>query len=99
MEAFSKQRFWSGGIYGQSAGGWTYPLWLEAHEEVRNAMNKDGWNRLTIQAKGDTVKTWLNGKPAAHWKTDEYKEGFFSLQIHSGKEGTVHFRNIKVKEL
>ena len=99
MEAFSKERYWSGGIYGQSAGGWIYPLWLEAHEEVRNAMKKDGWNRITIRARGNTIKTWLNGVPAAHWKTKEYKEGFFSLQVHSGKEGEVHFRNIKVKEL
>lgn len=99
MEAFSKERYWSGGIYGQSAGGWIYPLWLEAHEEVRNAMKKDGWNRLTVRARGNTIKTWLNGVPAAHWKTKEYKEGFFSLQIHSGKAGEVHFRNIKVKEL
>lgn len=99
MEAFSKERFWSGGIYGQSAGGWLYPMWLEAHEAVRNAMRKDGWNRLTIMARGKTVQTWLNGVPAAHWETDEYREGFFGLQIHSGKEGTVHFRNIKVKDL
>ena len=40
-----------------------------------------------------------NGLPAAHWTTEEYEKGFFSLQIHSGKQGTVHFRNIKVKEL
>ena len=36
---------------------------------------------------------------STHWKTDQYKRGFFSLQIHSGSKGTVHFRNIKVKEL
>ena len=99
MEAFSKERYWSGGIYGQSAGGWIYPMWLDAHKDVRKAMKKDGWNRLTIQAQGDTIKTWLNGVPAAHWKTDKYKQGFFSLQIHSGQKGKVHFRNIKVKEL
>jgi len=100
MEAYSKERYWSGGIYGQSAGGWIYPMWLEAHEQARTAMKRKGeWNRLTIQAKGDTMKTWLNGVPAAHWKTDQYKQGFFSLQIHSGREGTVLFRNLKVKEL
>ena len=99
MEAFSKKRYWSGGIYGQSAGGWIYPMWLDAHEKTRNAMKKDGWNRITISAKGDTIKTWLNGYPAAHWKTAEYQTGFFSLQIHSGKQGKVHFRNLKVKEL
>ena len=99
MEADSKKRYWSGGIYGQSAGGWIYPLWLEAHEAARNAVNYDDWNRVTVRAKGKFIKTWINGVPAASWKTDEYKKGFFSLQIHSGKQGKVHFRNIKVKEL
>ena len=98
MEAFSKERYWSGGIFGQSAGGWIYPMWLEEHEAARNAMKRDGWNRITISARGETIKTWLNGIPAAHWKTTEYKQGFFSLQVHSGKSGQVLFRNVAVKE-
>ena len=64
-----------------------------------NGKNLDGWNRITISARGETIKTWLNGVPAAHWKTNEYKQGFFSLQVHSGKSGQALFRNIKVKEL
>jgi hypothetical protein len=99
MEADSKKRFWSGGIYGQSCGGWYYPLWLNAHENARQAVDYKGWNRITVKAEGRAVKTWINGVPAAHWTNDEYLKGFFSLQIHSGKKGSVHFRNIKVKEL
>ncbi len=99
MEAFSKERYWSGGIYGQGCGGWYYPLWLESHKETRAAMKTGEWNRITIKAQGKTIKTWLNGVPAAHWETEEYLKGFFGLQIHAGKEGTVLFRNIKVKEL
>lgn len=98
MEGFS-ERGWSGGIYGQSCGGWWYPLWLEQHSKVRQALKEDEWNRLTIQAKGNTVKTWVNGLPAAHWTNDEYLKGFFSLQVHSGKEGQVMWRGVKVKEL
>jgi hypothetical protein len=100
VEAYSKQRFWSGGIYGQSAGGWIYPMWLEAHKETRASLKKKGeWNRVTIEARGETIKTWLNGQPAAHWKTELYPKGFFGLQIHAGSKGTIHFRNIKVREL
>ena len=67
MEAYAKERYWSGGIYGQSAGGWIYPVWLDAHEKTRQAMKPQGkWNRITIHARGDTIKTWLNGVPAAH---------------------------------
>ena len=99
MEGFAKDRGWSGGIYGQSCGGWYYPLWLDAHKEVRKALKKDEWNRLTIQARGDTIKTWLNGVPAAHWKTDTYLKGVFGLQIHKGNQGKVHWRGLKVKPL
>ena len=98
MEGFS-ERGWSGGIYGQSHGGWWYPLWLEEHAKVRKTLKEDDWNRLTIHAKGNTVKTWVNGEPAAHWTNDEFLKGFFSLQVHSGKEGQVQWRKIKVKEL
>lgn len=99
MEGTDLVRAWSGGIYGQSAGGWAYPLWLENHSEVRKAIQKDGWNRVTIQAIGTNVKTWINGIPAANWETEKYAKGFFGLQVHSGTIGTIHFRNIKVKEL
>jgi len=98
MEGYG-ERGWSGGIYGQSAGGWYYPLWLEAHAEARKAIKKDEWNRITIKAVGNTFQTWVNGIPAAELKNEEYKQGFFSLQVHQGKAGKIHFRNIKVKEL
>ncbi len=100
MEGFSQDRHWSGGIYGQSCGGYFYPLWLKEHQEARAALKKDQWNRLTISAKGNVVKTWINGVPAAHWVDDgSYPRGFFGLQIHKGQEGTVLWKNIRVKEL
>ncbi len=99
MEGFANDRGWSGGIYGQSCGGWYYPLWLDVHKKVRTVLKRDDWNRLTIMAKGNTVKTWLNGVPAANWVNDTYPKGFFGLQIHAGSKGTVHWRNINVKPL
>ncbi len=99
MEGFSQDRGWSGGIYGQDCGGWWYPLWLKEHADARKALKKDDWNRITIEAKGDTVKTWINGIPAAHWKNNKYLKGFISLQIHAGKAGQVVWRDVKVKEL
>ena len=103
MEGFApilkRQRGWSGGIYGQGYAAWIYPLWLEAHSDVRQALKRDVWNRVTIKADKGTVKTWVNGLPAAHWVDDQFLKGFFGLQVHSGKQGEIHFRNIKVKEI
>jgi hypothetical protein len=93
-------RHWSGGIYGQSCGGYFYPLWLKEHKAARAAEDATGWNRVTISAKGNVVKTWLNGVPISHWVDDgTYSQGFFSLQVHKGKAGTILFKNLKVKEL
>ncbi|MCB1093152.1 MAG: DUF1080 domain-containing protein [Verrucomicrobiae bacterium] len=98
MEGISGNRYWSGGIYGQSCGGYFYPLWLVEHKDARAALRRDDWNRLTIQAHGDVVKTWVNGVPAAHWVDHgRYPKGFFGLQIHRAKKGRVLFRNIRVK--
>jgi len=99
MEPYSQEREWSGGIYGQGCGGWFYPLWLEEHAEAREAQIEKEWNRITIEARGSSVRTWLNGTPMAFWKTDEFKSGAFGLQVHSGKKGTILWRNLKVKEL
>ena len=72
MEEPSKGRGWSGGIYGQSCGGYFYPLWLDAHKEARKALKKDDWNRITIHCDGKVTKTWINGLPAAIWENEEY---------------------------
>ncbi|EMI41237.1 secreted protein containing DUF1080 [Rhodopirellula sp. SWK7] len=100
MEGITGDRYWSGGIYGQSCGGYFYPLWLKEHEVARQALDRSGWNRLTIQAKGNVVQTWINGVPAAHWVDNgTYPSGFFSLQVHQGRKGKVRFKNVRVKEL
>lgn len=100
MEGFSKDRHWSGGVYGQSCGGYFYPLWLKEHKQARAAGKEGDWNRVTISANGNVVKTWINGVPAAHWVDDgSYPKGFFGLQIHKGAKGEVLFRNLRVKEL
>lgn len=99
MEPESQDREWSGGIYGQSCGGWFYPLWLKEHAEIREAQKKDDWNRVTISAQGGVIKTWLNGTPGAHWVTDTYLKGFFGLQMHKGTKGRVLWRNLKLKTM
>jgi len=92
------KRAWSGGVYGERVGGWFYPMWLDAHKEARESINMDGWNRITIKAVNNNIKTWINGAPAANWNTDEYLKGFIGLQVHQSKKGELHFRNIKIRE-
>lgn len=102
MEDLAKKgRGWSGGIYGQSCGGWFYPLKAPEHKLLKNVIDRSGWNRLTIKVKGNVFKTWVNGIPAAHWidAKNEFPTGFIGLQVHGGKQGIIHWRNLKIREL
>jgi hypothetical protein len=70
-------------------------------KEAGKLMNPEGeWNTFRIQAKGDTFKCWINGKPAS-----EYTDAKFSgaapigLQIHGGVVMKCEYRNIKIAEL
>lgn len=102
MEDLGKNgRGWSGGIYGQQCGGWMYPLKAPEHKALKTAIDRDGWNRLTIKVEGNVFKTWVNGLPAAHWidEANEYPEGFIALQVHGGKQGIIHWRNLSIREL
>lgn len=102
LEGLAKNgRGWSGGIYGQACGGWMYPLKSPEHQAARKAIDHSGWNRLTIRVEGNVFKTWVNGLPAAHWvdEQNEYPDGFIGLQVHGGKQGTIQWRSLKIKEL
>ncbi len=100
-EMDDKERRYTGGIYGEAMGGWKYPLSKpKAHATARAAIRDHRvWNRITIEAQGNVCKTWVNGIPCAHLVNDERSKGFFGLQVHSGRQGTINWRNIKIKEL
>jgi hypothetical protein len=102
MEDLAKKgRGWSGGIYGQNCGGWFYPLKEPEHKALKSAIDRSGWNRLTIKVEGNVFKTWVNGLPAANWvdEKNEYPKGFIGLQLHGGKQGIIHWKNLKIREL
>lgn len=94
-------RGWSGGIYGQSCGGWKYRVNLPEHETARKAIDHDAWNRVTVKVVGNVFKTWVNGVPVAHWVDEaaEFSDGFIGLQVHGGKQGTIHWKSLRIREL
>lgn len=93
-------RAWTGGIYDEARRGWLYTL--IDNEKARAAFRIRDWNSLHIEAIGDTIRTWLNGVPAA-WTIDSLTcSGFIGLQVHSiGKDTAsagkkVRWRNIRI---
>jgi hypothetical protein len=98
FEMDPSSRGWTGGIYGEAFGSWKYCLWLKAHDAARKSLKMKDWNRVTIQAKGKELKTWLNGVGCANLINDELKKGLFGLQIHKGRTGQIRWRNVRIKE-
>lgn len=98
-------RAWTGGIYDESRRGWINNL--AKNEAARKAFKQNQWNHYRIRCEGDSIKTWLNGVPAADLVDDMDAAGFIGLQVHNiGKKHAdvtepmrVYWRNIRIKEL
>ncbi|MBC2838703.1 DUF1080 domain-containing protein [Robiginitalea sp. SC105] len=81
IEIDPSDRAWSAGIYDEARRGWLVPL--TGNPAAQQAFKQGDWNHYRIEAIGDTLKTWINGVPAAHLVDDKTHEGFIALQVHS----------------
>ena len=103
VEIDPSDRAWSGGIYDEGRRGWLNDL--KNNEAARKAFRQDDWNHYRIRCKGDSIKTWVNGVPAADLKDNLTAEGIIALQVHGvgnskekvGKQ--IRWRNIRIKVL
>jgi hypothetical protein len=99
-EVDPSSRAWSGGIYDEARRGWLYTL--ELNPAAKPAFNAGDWNHYRIECIGNTMRTWLNGIPAAWVLDDMTPEGFIALQVHTitskEQEGRIiRWKNIRIK--
>ncbi|MCX8494730.1 MAG: DUF1080 domain-containing protein [Akkermansiaceae bacterium] len=105
-----QDRWWSGGIYDESRRGWLYPGVLggdpKAFTDQGRALFKQGdWNKVRVEAIGDSIKTTLNGTPCASIRDGVTESGFIALQVHginkeADKDGSqVRWRNLRIQEV
>jgi hypothetical protein len=103
-------RWWTAGIYDEGRRGWLYPGPLggdkKAFTEQGAKVSKPGeWNKVRVEAKGPSIKTWLNGEPRAEIQDSMTLKGLIAFQVHGvgkdpAKEGLkVMWRNIRLKPL
>ena len=88
----------TGGIYDEGRRGWLNDL--SKNPAARNEYKRGQWNHLKMQAIGDSIKTRLNGMPAADLIDDMTETGFITLQVHSLKTREplqVRWKDIKIK--
>lgn len=92
-------RRWSGGIYEEGRRGWLFDL--TKNKAAGEAFKFGEWNTYRIECRGPSIKTWVNGVPAADLVDAEALSGFIALQVHSSRtEGLeVSWRNIRLKDL
>lgn len=66
---------------------------------------KDGkWNKYRVECKGDSIRTWVNGVPAADFRDSMTTRGIIGLQVHQVpkekyKPYQVRWRNLRIREL
>tara|TARA_A100001391_G_scaffold185263_1_gene153782 strand:- start:914 stop:2203 length:1290 start_codon:yes stop_codon:yes gene_type:complete len=96
----------TGRIYDEGRRGHQHGIiWLDAHtpqdrlDVAQASCHVDEWNDVEIQCVGPSIKTWLNGNLVVDMFDSESMKGFFGLQIHAGKSGSVAWKNIRVKNL
>jgi sugar phosphate isomerase/epimerase len=92
-------RMWTAGLYDEGRRGWLF----EVHDEAaKKAFKPDDWNHLRVDARGDSIKTWLNGVPVTDLVDSMDQDGFIALQVHQvGKreEPLRHaWRNIRIQD-
>ncbi len=103
VEIDPSERAWTGGIYDEARRGWLFDL--KNSPAAQKAFRQGEWNHIKVEAIGSSIKTWLNGVPAAVLQDDMTPSGFIALQVHGvgnrpervGK--TVRWRNVQIKEI
>jgi len=87
----------TGGIYESYGRGWLIKPDLIKDENLKYG----DWNLMKIMVKGNNVKTWLNGTEMVNFEDEKIGEGkgSIALQIHSGGDLKIRWRNIKLEEL
>jgi putative membrane-bound dehydrogenase-like protein len=85
---------WWGKLYEESGRGL---IWDKSGEQH---VKPGEWNLYVVEARGDHVKTWINGHLCVDL-TDPMlaREGIFGLQIHSGGPMEVRFKDMKLEVL
>jgi len=94
------KRAWTAGIYDEARRDWIYPL--EYNAPAKSLFKLGEWNRGRIECIGNSIRTFLNGSPAANLVDDATAKGFFALQVHqvnkpkdAGKK--IYFKNIRIQ--
>lgn len=86
----------TGGIYGDGKGWIVWPA-----PELETVIRSDDWNEMLIKLEGNRYVTVLNGVQMIDftYPSPGATEGVIALQLHSGGQGRMRFRDIWIRDL
>ena len=86
----------TGGIYGDGKGWIVWPA-----PELETVIRPDDWNELLIKVEGNRYVTVLNGVQMIDftYPSPGATSGVIALQLHSGGEGRMRFKDIWIRDL
>ena len=100
VEVDPSDRSWSGGLY-EEGGGWLQDL--ADSPAARAAFRNGEWNRYRIECRGPRIRVWVNDVPTVDWTETRddagATSGVIALQVHSGDDTRVRWRNVRLLEL
>lgn len=95
IEIDPSERAWSGGLFYEGSA-WVQSL--EGNEAGRAAFRNGEWNHFRIECFGPTIRVRVNGIPTTTYADARDAEGVIGLQVHSGNNTRVRWRNIRLWE-
>jgi hypothetical protein len=100
VEVDPSDREGNGGLYDEERRGWLYPMNVNPAGET--AFKNGQWNKYRIECIGNSIRTWINGKPTSNVFDNMTRSGFIALQVHAigqndkpGKQ--IRWRNIRIQ--
>ena len=86
----------TGGLYGDGKGWIVWPA-----PELETVIKPNDWNDLQISVVGKRYITHLNGKQMIDftYPSPEATTGVIALQLHSGGEGRMRFKDLRIRDL
>ena len=70
-----------------------------AEPHVRDALNRNGWNRYVVTCVKDVIRIEVNGVETVRFRDATDARGVVGIQHHGEKGQTYRFRNLFIKEL
>ena len=86
----------SGGIYGDGRAWIVWPA-----PELEPLIRPDDWNEMLMKVEGNRYISYLNGVQMIDFTdpTPKSFDGYIALQLHSGGEGNMRFKDIYIRDL